>query len=55
MISIKRAVAFVSLIETPTTLLNAELMKEDLVSHLCVFQNLFPGQHFDVQVNISLP
>lgn len=55
MISIKRAVVFVTVTKTPTSSLNAELMKEDLVSHLGVFQNLFPGQHFDLQVDISLP
>ena len=35
--------------------LDAELMKENLVAHLGVFQNLLPGQHLDVQVDIPLP
>jgi hypothetical protein len=34
----------------PAALLNAELMKENLVTHLGVFQNLLPGKHFEVQV-----
>ena len=35
--------------------LDAELVEEDLVSHLCIFQHLVPAQNFNVEIDVLKP